>query len=62
MIDPLCPDMALRLARKRELILRAALSVVDEAIVGRSVDPSRLQWAADIARVRVFDEHKEPCA
>lgn len=47
---------AIKALQRRELTLIAARQVVDEAIAGNAVDPHRLQWAADIARVRVSTE------
>jgi hypothetical protein len=46
--DPVDPDIARRLAEKRELMRIAAQRVVDMHREGRKFDPEALQWARSI--------------
>lgn len=40
--------LALKRAQQRELMLRAALSVVEDALAGRFVGPDRMRWAREV--------------
>ena len=55
--DPVCQLAERRIRERRELIRRAAASVVREIDAGRRVDPHREAWARQVlATIPAFDE------